>query len=102
MDERSEGCAMVDKTALVLPGKKLSVPRVIKRTLQISAAIGLTAAVALVVVTVSSLLLARGSVAQGLNIWLAFIKRSDILATMILTAVVTVAFVYWQRNHERR
>jgi hypothetical protein len=33
---------------------------------------------------------------------LAFIKRPDILSTMVLTAFVTVLLVYWQRNQERR
>jgi hypothetical protein len=38
----------------------------------------------------------------GINMWLAFVKRPDILSTMVLTAFVTVVFVYWQRNQERR
>jgi nicotinamide riboside transporter PnuC len=37
-----------------------------------------------------------------LNLWLTFIRRPDILTTMVLTAFVTVLFVYWQRNQERR
>jgi hypothetical protein len=39
---------------------------------------------------------------QGWDLWLTFINRTDILATMVLTALVTVAFVYWQRGHERK
>jgi hypothetical protein len=38
----------------------------------------------------------------GINVWLAFIRRPDILTTMVLTAFVTVLFVYWQRERERR
>jgi hypothetical protein len=36
-----------------------------------------------------------------INTWLAFIKRGDIIAVMVLTALTTVLFVYWQRDKER-
>lgn len=90
------------KTTLVLPGKKLQVPRFFKRLIQIALAVALTAVVALAVVVGNGLLLAKGKSFQGFDIWLAFINRTDILATMILTAIVTVLFVYWQRDQERR
>jgi hypothetical protein len=92
---------MADKTTLVLPGKRLSVPRVVKRTLQVAVSVGLTALVALAIVVGNGFLLPRGKALQGWDQWLAFINRSDIQATMVLTALVTVLFVYWQRDHER-
>jgi hypothetical protein len=95
--------AMVEKTILALPGKKVSVPRIFKRAVQITLAAALTAAVMLVVMVGNGLFTARGASLQGgLNTWLAFVKRPDIYATIILTAVVTVLFVYWQRDRERR
>ncbi len=94
---------MVETTMLVVAGKGLSVPRVLKRLLQIAIAVGLTAAVFLVVIVGNGLLVGRQTSLQaGFNTWLAFVKRPEILATMILTALVTVVFVYWQRNQERR
>ncbi|KAB2919827.1 MAG: hypothetical protein F9K29_04355 [Hyphomicrobiaceae bacterium] len=93
---------MTDKTTLVVPGQKLSVPKVFKRTIQVAISVALTAAVALVLVVASGMLLARGSSSRGVDIWLTFINRSDIQATMVLTAIVTVLFVYWQRDRERR
>jgi hypothetical protein len=94
---------MVETTILVVSGKKLTVPRVLKRTLQIAIAVGLTAAVFLVVIVGNGVLVGRQTSLQaGINVGLAFIKRPDILATMVLTAFVTVLFVYWQRNQERR
>jgi branched-subunit amino acid transport protein len=93
---------MSDKTVLVLPGKKMQVPRPVKRSLQVASAVGLTALVALVLMLGSGLLQAKGTSVQALNVWLAFINRPDIQATMVLTAAVTVLFVYWQRNTERR
>ena len=94
---------MVETTILVVSGKKLTVPRVLKRTLQIAIAVGLTAAVFRVVIVGNGVLVGRQTSLQaGINVWLAFIKRPDILATMVLTAFVTVLFVYWQRNQERR
>jgi branched-subunit amino acid transport protein len=92
---------MADKTMLVLPGKKLNVPRLLKRTLQVAGAVVLTALVVLGILVGSGFLQPRGKPLQGWEIWLTFMNRSDILATMVLTAVVTVLFVYWQRDRER-
>jgi len=93
---------MVETTLLVVAGKAFRVPRLLKRMLQILGALALTAAVQLAVIVGSGLLLGRPSLQAGMNAWLAFLKRPDILATMALTAIVTVTFVYWQRRQERR
>jgi hypothetical protein len=42
-----------------------------------------------------------GSFQAGWNAWLAFIKRPDILGTMVVTSVVTVLVIYWMRDRER-
>jgi hypothetical protein len=34
--------------------------------------------------------------------WLGFVRRPDVLAIMFLTALVTVLFVFWQRDQERK
>ena len=95
--------AMVEKTVLALPGKKVSVPRALKRVLQVGLAAGLTAAVMLIVMLGNGLLTGRGASLQGgITTWLAFIKRPDIYTTILLTAVVTVLFVYWQRDQEKK
>ena len=95
---------MSDKTVLVMPGskKRLSVPKPVKRSMQVAVAVTLTSLVVLALVLGNALLMAKGTSRQGVNAWLAFIKRGDIQATMILTAVVTVLFVYWQRDQEKR
>jgi hypothetical protein len=92
---------MSEKTILVLPGRRLSVPRILKRGLQIAVAVALTASVALAILVGNGLLVPRGQLLQGWDVWLGFIRRTDILATMVLTALVTVWFVYWQRDQER-
>jgi hypothetical protein len=93
---------MSDKTTLVVPGQKLSVPRFAKRLIQVALSVGLTCAVALIFVVGSGMLLGRANSSKGLDIWLSFIQRPDIHGTMFLTALVTVLFVYWQRDKERR
>jgi len=93
---------MSDKTTLVMPGQKLAVPKLAKRVIQVGISVGLTCAVALVLVVGSGMLLGRMSSSKGINMWLSFIQRPDIQGTMILTALVTVLFVYWQRDKERR
>ena len=81
----------------------MSVPRVLKRVLQVTLATALTAAVMLVVMLGNGLLTGRGASLQGgINTWLTFVKRPDIYTTILLTAVVTVLLVYWQRDRERK
>ena len=93
---------MADKTTLIVPGRRLTVPKLFKRLLQVTIAVALTAGVALILIAGNLLLIGKkGKSLQGVEIWLSFINRTDILATMILTALVTVLFVYWQRDQER-
>lgn len=93
---------MADKTTLVLPGKRLSVPKVLKRLLQVTLAVALTALVALAVIAGNTMLTdKKAKMFKGVDQWLSFINRPDILATMVLTAFVTVMLVYWQRDQER-
>jgi membrane-anchored glycerophosphoryl diester phosphodiesterase (GDPDase) len=93
----------MEMTVLALAGKKLTIPRVVKRTLQIAISVALTSLVILAIHVSDGLLLARaGSFQAATSTWLAFIQRPDILAAMTITAIVTVFFVYWQRDRERR
>ena len=62
----------------------------------------LTAAVVLFVMMINGFLVGRAGSLGGIDVWLAFIKRSDIIGTIVLTALVTTAFLYWQRDKERR
>jgi ABC-type sulfate transport system permease subunit len=94
---------MAEHTVLVVPGKKLSVPRILKRILQIAIAVALTSAVFLVMIVGNGLVVGRNaSLQSGMNAWLAFIQRPDILATIWVTALVTVLVVYWMRDRERQ
>ena len=93
---------MADKTTLLLPGKRLSVPKVLKRVVQITLAVGLTSLVALAVIAGNTMLTdKKAKMVKGFDQWLSFINRPDIMATMVLTAFVTVMLVYWQRDQER-
>jgi hypothetical protein len=93
----------METTMLVVGTAKLSVPRLFKRLLQVAIAVALTAGVFFIVIVGNGYLVGKApSFKAGVNAWLAFIQRPDTLTTMVLTAVVTVLFVYWQRNQERR
>lgn len=93
---------MADKTTLVLPGKRFSVPKFLKRVVQITFAVTLTSLVALAVIAGNTMLTdKKAKLLKGVDQWLSFINRPDILATMVLTAFVTVMVVYWQRDQER-
>jgi hypothetical protein len=94
---------MIETTLLVVAGRTLTVPRILKRVLQIAGAIALTSATQLVVIAGNGFLIGRQTSLQaGVAAWLAFVRRPDILATMTLTAAVTVMFLSWQRKQERR
>ena len=92
---------MSDKTYLAMAGSRVAMPRVLKRIALVTGAVGSTMLVALALMLSSGLLQAKGTIFQAWAIWLAFINRPDIQATMVLTAFVTVLFVYWQRDQER-
>jgi Mg/Co/Ni transporter MgtE len=93
----------METTILVVAGKKLKVPRVLKRTLQVAVSVGLTLLVVLVIQVGDGLLAGRANSFQTATAaWLGFVRRPDMLAIMTLTALVTVLFVYWQRDRERK
>ncbi len=93
---------MAEKTTLVLPGNRFSVPKFFKRIVQVTLAVALTSLVALAVIGGNAMLTdKKGRMFKGVDQWLAFINRPDIIATMVLTAFVTVMLVYWQRDQER-
>ena len=73
-----------------------------ERAMQMVIASALTAFASFVILMLNNVLTARSGWQQGFDVWYAFIRRSDILGTIILTAMVTIAFLYWQRDKERR
>lgn len=89
------------KTMLIMPGKKISVTRLVKRAVQVAVGAALGAVTIGAVMILNGLLTGKGSVLQWIYYWLAFIQRPDIIVTMLLTAMTTVLFVYWQRDKER-
>jgi len=92
----------METTILVLAGKKLKVPRLLKRALQVAVSVGLTLLVVLVIQVGDGLLSGKASSVQtAMSNWLAYVRRPDMLAIITLTAIVTVLFVYWHRDQER-
>ncbi len=101
---------MTDRTQIAFAGTRYAVPRVAKRLAEMAIGAGLTAVAMLIVLMINAALTGTGTGAakrgsawfKGYEAWIAFVTRSDILATLLLTAAVTVAFVYWQRGREKR
>ncbi len=93
----------METTIVVIAGKKLTVPRVLKRFFEIAISVGLTLFVVLVIQVGDALLSGRvTSLQAAMANWLTFIRRPDVLMIMALTATVTVALIYWHRDRERR
>ncbi|MEM7778259.1 MAG: hypothetical protein AAF732_21970 [Pseudomonadota bacterium] len=92
---------MSERTQLALGSKSLSVPKLTKRLIEIAVSTALTAVAMLAILTTNNLLIGKNGWERGYSIWINFIQRSDILGTVILTATVTVAFVYWYRARDR-
>lgn len=93
---------MSDKTVIAIPGRRIPVPRPVKRSLQVAIAVALTAAAIFVLMAGNGMMHAKTTILKIIPQWMAFVSRPDILATMVLTAMVTVAFLYWMRETERR
>ncbi|MGQ0672837.1 MAG: hypothetical protein ACT4N2_08185 [Hyphomicrobium sp.] len=88
---------MSDRTMIAFGRTSFSVPRIAKRALQVVTAAGLTALAALVIIMANSLLLGRG-VTPGFDIWLSFIRRPDIIGSILMTAVVTIVYLHWEKR----
>jgi ABC-type sulfate transport system permease subunit len=80
----------------------MKMPPMIKKLIDTAIAIGLTMALVLVMVVVSNLLVARTNSWAGFKLWYAFMSRPDILGTIILTAVVSMTYVFWQQRGRAR
>lgn len=72
-----------------------------KKLADVAIAVGLTMAVVFVIVVTNSLLTSRGAYWVGVNLWFALVQRPDILGTMILTALVTTAYMVWKQVNRR-
>ena len=94
---------MADTTQLIMGSKRMAMPRFAKRLVQAGLGAALTAAIFLVVMVGNGLLAGRSQpLSTGFNLWLAFVRRPEILTTLLLTALVTMLLLYWQRDQERR
>lgn len=94
--------SLSDRTMIAVGSSAFSVPRIVKRLIETAVATGVTAAVALVVILINSMLTARGGAELGFDTWLAFVRRPDIIATMALTAFVTITTLAWMNKNDRR
>jgi len=88
---------MSDRTMIDVAGKTLLIPRLAKRALQVLASMGLTALLTLAIIVANGMLTAKGGSAAGLNTWLAFIQRPEVIGTMLLTSVVTILYLHWDK-----
>ena len=74
--------SMMDTTGLAIAGRRISVPRLFKRLLQIAVVLGLTGAVLFVIIVSNGMLAGRQpSLQAGVNMWLAFVKRLSDIST---------------------
>ena len=89
---------MSDRTQLAIGRTILSVPRLTKRAGEVAVVTGLTGLAALLVLGLNNVLTARSGFTGGFDLWMQFIRRSDILGTMILTAIVAVVYLSWNRD----
>jgi hypothetical protein len=89
---------MSDRTQLAIGRNTLNVPRMTKRALEVVLATAVTGLVSLAVLLLNNVLTARGGWLNGFEVWMAFIRRPDILGTIVLTAICTVGFMQWQRD----
>jgi len=93
---------MTDRTMLAVGRSTYSVPRLTKRAAQVLFAVAFTALASLLILELNDVLTTHSGWRSGFDLWLSFIRRSDILGTIVLTAVVTVVSVYWTPDRNRK
>ncbi len=90
---------MSERTQLAIGRNMISVPRLTKRIVEVAVITGLSCLTALIILGLNNVLTARSGFSAGFDLWMQFIRRSDILGTMMLTAMVAVAYITWQRDN---
>ena len=90
---------MSDRTQLAFGRNMISVPRMTKRVVEVAVITGLSGLASLLILGLNNVLTARSGFTAGFDLWMQFIRRSDILGTMILTAIVSVTYITWQRDN---
>ncbi len=93
---------MSDRTMIALGRTSFSVPRLAKRALQVLTATGMTALVSLLIVMSNAFLTVKDGPLRGFSTWYAFVTRPDIIGTSLLTAVVTVTFLFWNGSRDTK
>lgn len=93
---------MSDRTQLAIGRTMVSVPKLTKRIIEVAVITGLTGLSALLILGLNQVLTGRSGFTVGFNLWMNFISRSDILGTMVLTAIVAVAYLKWQSDSANR
>jgi len=89
---------MSDRTQLAIGRNTLNVPRFTKRALEVALATAVTGLVSFAILLLNTVLTGRGGWSYGFEVWMAFIRRPDILGTIVLTAICTVAYLHWQQD----
>jgi hypothetical protein len=89
---------MSDRTQLAIGRNSISVPRLTKRAIEAAIGTALTALVAFIILVLNNVLTGRGGWIDGFEVWRAFMRQPAILGTMVLTSLVTVLFLTWQRD----
>lgn len=89
---------MSDRTQLAIGRNSISVPRLTKRAIEAAIGTALTALVAFIILVLNNVLTGRGGWIDGFEVWRAFMRQPAILGTMVLTSLVTVLFLAWQRD----
>ena len=73
----------------------------VKRLIDVVVAIAITLGLVLVMLVISNILIAKTNSLVGFKLWLAFATRPDILGSVILTALVSMGYVFWQQTKGR-
>jgi hypothetical protein len=76
-------------------------PPSMRKAVEVATAVGLTAGVFFVILVANAFLMGRSSYATGFNLWYNFVLRPDILGTMVLTATVTMLYVWYGKGSGR-
>lgn len=83
------------------PVKSLTVPDPVKRLAEGLVVLAVCAFLVLLIIFFANALVSRSTPVQSFDAWLAFIRRTDIIATAILAITVTMAVSSYRARPRR-
>ena len=80
----------------------MPMPQILKRATDIAIILAASSAIAFLIIACANSLIAKTGIWKSYAVWLAFVSRSDIVVTTLLTIAVTMSVLAYNQSKARR